>query len=86
MKGIGDILKNVFLTVLILLACFFLCLVIQHFEGSALISAVFVLGVFLTSVLTPGYIYGIVAALVSVLAVNFAFTFPYFALDFTIII
>lgn len=38
----------------------------------------------MTSVITEGYIYGVVSALVSVLAVNFAFTFPYFSFDFTV--
>ena len=39
---------------------------------------------FLISRFTGGYFYGIFAALVSVLAVNFLFTFPYFAFNFTI--
>lgn len=70
---------------LILGLCFVSCLALQHvFKDSSLIPSVFVLGVFLISVITPGYIYGIVSALISVLAVNFAFTFPYFSFDFTI--
>ena len=43
-----------------------------------LVPLVFVLGVFLVSLFPNGYIYGLFAALGSVLAVNFAFTFPYF--------
>lgn len=85
MKKSHAILKDILITGAILCVCFVLCLIIQHiFNDNALVSGIFVLGVFLTSVITSGYIYGIVAALVSVLAVNFAFTFPLFAFDFTI--
>ncbi len=64
---------------------FILGLVLQHtFSNSTFIPAIFILGSFLTSVFTGGYLYGIAAALISVFAVNFAFTFPYFAFDFTI--
>lgn len=34
--------------------------------------------------MTHGYLYGVIASLISVLAVNFAFTFPYFKFNFTI--
>ena len=49
-----------------------------------LIPSVFVLAVFLISLLTDGYYFGIAAALFSMLAVNFAFTFPYFEFNFSI--
>lgn len=49
-----------------------------------LIPAIFTVSVFLTTLMTHGYIYGIVSALVSVLAVNYAFTFPYLKFNFTI--
>jgi two-component system sensor histidine kinase KdpD len=42
---------------------------------------IFVLGVFLVSWRTQGYSFGIVASLISVLAVNWAFTYPYWAFD-----
>lgn len=41
-------------------------------------------GVFLTSVITPGYLYGVAAAILSVLELNFAFTFPFFHFNFSI--
>lgn len=85
MKKERSVIKDAVITVVILMMSFLLCLYIQSvFENSSLIPAIFVLGAFLTSVLTQGYLYGIVSALVSVLAVNFAFTFPYFAFDFTV--
>ena len=48
------------------------------------ITMLFVFAVFLISVFTEGYLFGIVSAFVSVFAVNYAFTFPYFAFNFTI--
>jgi two-component system sensor histidine kinase KdpD len=41
----------------------------------------FVLGVFMISWRTQGYFWGIAASLISVLAVNYAFTYPYYAFD-----
>lgn len=80
-----EILKNSLITIGILCMCFLLCLVLKYvFKDSALISAIFVLGVYLVSVTTSGYIYGISSALLSVLAVNFAFDFPFFEFNFTI--
>ena len=82
---VRDCIKYSSVVVLILSLCFGACLLLQYvYEDSALISAIFVLGVFLISVSTPGYIYGIISAFISVLAVNFAFAFPYFAFDFTL--
>ena len=48
------------------------------------ITMLFVFAVFLISVFTEGYLFGIASAFVSVFAVNYAFTFPYFAFNFTI--
>ena len=45
---------------------------------------IFVLAVLIISLSTDGYFYGFLAAFVSVVFVNFAFTFPYLKLDFTI--
>lgn len=54
------------------------------YATDSLLTSVFVLGAFLTSLLTDGYIYGVAFSLISVIAVNFAFTFPYFQINFTI--
>lgn len=77
--------RHIVITTAILILCFFLCLAVQYiFMESSLIPALFVLGVFLISVSTEGYIYGIISSLISMLAVNFAFAFPYFRFNFTI--
>ena len=54
---------------------------VEQFGTKTMTPMVFVLGVFIVSWLTRGYIWGIVASLISVLAVNWAFTYPYWAFD-----
>ena len=77
--------KNIIYSILILSVAFFASLGIQNvFNAPSLVPALFVLAVFLISLLTNGYMYGIASALISVLAVNFAFTFPFFEFNFTI--
>lgn len=53
-------------------------------KAATLVPAVFTLAVFLISFYTDGYAYGIIASLISMLAVNFAFTFPYLKFNFSI--
>ena len=69
-------------SLLTLLATFFLNLSLQQwFQTRTLIPMIFVLGVFVISWRTQGYFWGIAASLISVLAVNYAFTYPYYAFD-----
>lgn len=70
----------------ILLVSFLLSFALDElFRTDTLIPTIFVLGVFLVSLMTQGYLCGIAASLISMLAVNFAFTFPYFEFNFTIL-
>jgi two-component system sensor histidine kinase KdpD len=78
-------IKDFLLTAGILAACFLCSLATNRISQTPmLIPMFFVLGVFLISVLTSGYRWGVAASLLSVLAVNFAFTFPYFEFNFSI--
>ena len=78
-------IKDLLLTAGILAACFLCSLATNRISQTPmLIPMFFVLGVFLVSVLTSGYRWGVAASLLSVLAVNFAFTFPYFEFNFSI--
>ena len=54
---------------------------VQQLGTKTMTPMIFVLGVFLVSWRTQGYVWGILASLVSVLAVNWAFTYPYWAVD-----
>lgn len=85
MDKLPKILVNVAFTVIILVVFFVLSLfVVEASEMYSVVPAIFTLAVFLISLVTKGYIYGIVASFVSVLALNFAFTFPYFKFNFSI--
>lgn len=53
-------------------------------SGDGFASPIFVLAVLLISRLTTGYLYGLVAALLGVVCVNYVFTYPYLALNFTL--
>jgi len=65
-----------------LIAVFMLNLfLVRRFNTKTMTPMIFVLGVFLVSWRTQGYGFGIVASLISVLAVNWAFTYPYWAVD-----
>ena len=82
MRKYRQIIKDFLFTSGILLLCFFLNLFVQFlFRRDTLVPMIFVLGVFFVSTRTQGYFWGIAASLLSVLAVNFAFTIPYYAID-----
>ena len=75
-------LINGIYAMLTLFISFFLNLFLQQmFHTQSLIPMVFVLGVFLISWQTPGYFWGIISSMISVLAVNYTFTYPYWAFD-----
>ena len=66
----------------ILLAAFFVNLLLLELFGTrTMIPMIFVLGVMVVAYYTDGYFWGIAASLCSVLAVNYAFTYPYWAFD-----
>ena len=77
--------KDGILTSAVLCAAFILVVVLHNYFGTESVpSMVFVLAVFIISRFTQGYLWGIISSLISVLAVNFAFTFPYFEFNFII--
>ena len=78
-------IRDFFVTAGILVVSFLFSLVTNRcFQTYDSVPMVFVLGVFLISVITDGYICGIAASLIGMLAVNFAFTLPYFAFNFSL--
>ncbi len=78
------IIKSAF-TVLMLTVSFLISLfVVELSDMYTVVPAVFTLAVFLIALVTRDYIYGVVSSFVSVLALNFAFTFPYFMFNFSI--
>ena len=74
--------KDGIFTAGVLITAFLLCLTVNQLLGTRTMTPmIFVLGVFLISVRTQGFFWGITASLLSVIAVNYAFTYPYWAID-----
>ena len=82
MRRYRQILPDALFVAIIMLVAFLLSLaVLEFFNIRTMTPMIFVLGVFLVSLRTQGYFWGIAMSLVSVLAVNWAFTYPYWAFD-----
>lgn len=85
MELFGKYIKNTLVTAICLICAFGISLLFQYIsEVQEHITTVFVFAVFLVSLITEGYRYGVCAAFVGTVAVNYAFTFPYFSLNFAI--
>ena len=83
MTNVKQMLQDLFFLFLLLILAFILGLTLQKLtQSQSLVSMIFVLAVFLISLITQGYLWGILASLVSVLIFNYVFSFPYFAFDF----
>ena len=82
MRKWADFLRDGLFMMAMLLTAFGINLLMQKwFDTRSMIPMIFVLGVFLVSWRTQGYFWGITASMLSVLAVNYAFTYPYWAFD-----
>lgn len=85
MKKFPLCIKSILITTLLLCITFLISIILQNiFNVQEHITTIFVFAVFLISLLTDGYVYGIVSAFISVLAINYAFTFPFLSFNFTI--
>ena len=77
--------QDLTISALILVCAFSLCFVFQTaFGESEQITNIFIFAVFLVSLATDGYFFGILAAVICLLTFNYAFTSPYFYLNFSI--
>ena len=82
MGGRKRVFADSFFTAATLVVVFLVNLfLVRQFGTKTMTPMIFVLGVFLVSWRTQGYGFGIAASLISVLAVNWAFTYPYWAFD-----
>jgi len=85
MKKHNRIVIDALLTLLIPFTVFLVNLAIEtFFDAHTLFPMTSVLGVFIVAWKTDGYFWGIIASLASVFAVNYAFTFPYYAFNFSL--
>lgn len=78
-------LRDTLTTIAILALAMAACVGLRVFDqGNFYVSMIFVLAVFLIARSTSGYAYGIISSLISVLLVNYFFTYPYFRFNFTL--
>lgn len=75
-------IKNIFISVTIFFAAIFLSILFQKIGVEEHITTVFVFAVFLISLFTDGYVCGVLSAAFGMFAINYIFTYPYFAFDF----
>lgn len=76
-------IKNLFITAIIMVLSFLISFLLQkYFSIDEHSTTLFVFAVFLISLLTDGYLFGILSACISVLIVNFVFTYPFLAFNF----
>lgn len=78
-------LRDLLISAVILTCSFGLCSLLRLADSSdGFASPVFVLAVLLISRLTTGYLFGLIASVLSVVCVNFVFTYPYWTVNFTL--
>ena len=77
--------RDLLVSAIILSCAIGLCSLLRLADSSdGFASPVFVLAVLLISRLTTGYLFGLIASVLGVICVNFVFTYPYWAVNFTI--
>ena len=77
--------RDCIVTLGIIAAASLLCAVLRLFSDSdSHVPLIFVLATLLVSLLTSGYLFGILTSVISVLGVNIVFTYPYFHMNFSL--
>lgn len=85
MRGIKSHIRDFLIMAAVLALSFALTVFIQNFFATETTAPViFVLAVFIIALTTDGYKWGVMSAVLGVLAVNFAFTFPYFEFNVSV--
>ena len=71
-------------TMILLLTAAMVCFLLKPIgQGDSYVPLIFVLAVLLVSRMTSGFLYGLIASVVAIFGVNFVFTYPYYAFNFT---
>ena len=84
-KKVKACIKDSLITLMVLAAAFGISVLLQDvLDISEHITTLFVFAVFIISLVTNGFWYGIISTVASVIAINYAFTYPYFDMDFSV--
>ena len=81
-KLMKKFIKNIIVLLIALIIAHVISLIFQCLGVEEQISTIFVLAVFIVSLCTEGYIYGIISAFLSTIVINYTFTYPFNAFDF----
>lgn len=76
-------ITDIAITLLILAASFGIGVLFHKFEVWEQITTLFAFSVFLISLITDGYLCGVISATISVFIINYTFTYPFFNMDFS---
>lgn len=77
--------KDILLTCAVLFIVTFVCMLLRQIDsGNGYVYMLYILAVFVISRITKGYFFGIISSVISVLAVNFIFSEPFFRFDFSL--
>lgn len=77
--------RNTVISVLVLTAATVICILMRPASDNDMYALlIFILAVSIISLMTEGYFYGIGASVLAVIGVNYIFTYPYMAFNFTI--
>lgn len=74
--------RDVLITLAALSLATAISLQLQRLDLEEHVATIFVFAVFMIARFTNGYVYGVAASVIGMVAINFAFTYPYFAFDF----
>ena len=78
-------IKDSILTVLIFLSAFGISILLQDFLDIAEhVTTLFAFAVFIISLTTDGFWFGVASTIAAVITINYAFTYPYFNMDFSV--
>lgn len=80
--------KDTYISVVVLLLTAVVCLFLHKlnniFQINTVVPMIFMLSVLIVSRLTSGFFYGVSASIIAVVGVNYAFTYPFMELNFTL--
>ena len=81
-----DFARNTIITFLLMSVATIISFVLFYTPNfsPSVIAPIYILGLILIGTYTTGYLPGIIASVISVICINFLFTYPYFQLNFTI--
>ena len=79
-----NFLKNILITLSLLTISSVIGGLFSYMDIKEHVSTIFIFGIFLISLMTEGYLYGIFSAFCGMFIVNYVFTYPYYAFNFNI--